>query len=112
MNIKLKNKELVPAVNFLNSMNLKASESRHRSKLIKQLLSAVESLNESELLLADEYGQKDEKGKLVENDGKVMLIKEKVDEYREEHQKLLDEEVVIESGKFVRNFEGMVSILE
>lgn len=112
MNIKLQNKELVPTINFLNSMNLKASESRHRSKLIKQLLSALESLNESELLLVDEFGQKDENGKLIENAGEITLIKETAAEYQEERKKLLNEEVTIEPGQFVKNFEAMVGILE
>lgn len=112
MKITLRNSELVPATNFLQGMALKASDSRHRSKLVKRLVEAVNSLQESEKQLLEAYGKKDEQGNLIETEGRYDLIPEKAKEYQSEHKILLDEEVVIESGLFAKNFEEVPRILQ
>lgn len=112
--ITLKNYELGTALAFVAKMDLKAaSASRHRSKFKKELLKAVEGLQESEMELYDQYGEKDADGKLVINEaqtGYEVKDSEKNNFSKELHA-LLDEEIVIESGLYTRNFEKFGQVL-
>ncbi|MGJ0738903.1 DUF1617 family protein [Enterococcus casseliflavus] len=112
--ITLKNYELGTALAFVAKMDLKAaSASRHRSKFKKELLKAVEGLQESEMELYDQYGVKDSDGKLVINEaqtGYEVKDSEKNNFSKELHA-LLDEEIVIESGLYTRNFEKFGQVL-
>ncbi|MGM0320776.1 hypothetical protein IGI82_001909 [Enterococcus sp. AZ067] len=107
MKITLKNYELGTALAFVAKMDLKAaSASRHRSKFKKELLKAVEGLQESEMELYDQYGEKDVDGKLVINEsqtGYEVKDSEK-NQFAQELHALLDEEIVIESGLYAKNF--------
>ncbi|MDO7880408.1 MAG: DUF1617 family protein [Enterococcus mundtii] len=105
--ITLKNYELGTALAFIAKMDLKAaSASRHRSKFKKELLKAVEGLQESEMELYDQYGEKDSDGKLIINETQTNYeIKDsKKNQFAQELHALLDEEVVIESGLYAKNF--------
>ena len=53
--IKLKNKEITTAINFLDRMNLKPKDSRHRSKFVKQLNKALLELSEEEKTLMNRF---------------------------------------------------------
>lgn len=112
--ITLKNYELGTALAFVAKMDLKAaSASRHRSKFKKELLKAVEGLQESEMDLYDQYGEKDADGKLVINEaqtGYEVKDSEK-NQFSTELHALLDEEIVIESGLYARNFEKFGQVL-
>ncbi len=114
MKIKLKNYELGTALAFVAKMDLKAaSASRHRSKFKKELLKAVEGLQESEMELYDHYGEKDADGKLVINEtqtGYEVKDAEK-NQFSKELHALLDEEIVIESGLYAKNFEKFGQVL-
>lgn len=112
--VTLKNYELGTALAFVAKMDLKAaSASRHRSKFKKELLKAVEGLQESEMELYDQYGEKDADGKLVINEtqtGYEVKDAEK-NQFSKELHALLDEEIVIESGLYARNFEKFGHVL-
>jgi len=112
MKLTLKNYELVPAINFLKQMELKASESRHRTKLVNLLLEASKGLQESEMELIKEYGAKDESGELTQTDnGDYQLNESRVGEFHTEQKKLLMEEVTIEPGMYAKNIEQVQGIL-
>lgn len=106
MKITLKNYELGSTLLFISKMELKAVDSRHRSKFKKAVTKAVEGLQESEMDLYEQYGQKDDEGKLIINKDQTGYVVK--DEHRlqfvEEMNVLLDEEVVIESGLYAKNF--------
>lgn len=106
MKITLKNYELGSSLVFVQKMELKAADSRHRSKFKKALLNAIEGLQESELELYERYGQKDEDGKLIINQAKTgYVVKDEHNpQFVEEMNVLLDEEVIIESGLYAKNF--------
>lgn len=108
MKITLKNNELLPAIDFLKNMPIKGKDSRHRTKLVKQLEVAVESLVEAEKELFSEFNLFDENNELLAPE---KQDKEDVIKFKEEQKVLYEEEVVIEGGVFAKNFDEMPRIL-
>lgn len=113
MKITLKNYELGAALLFISKIELKAADSRQRSKFKKALIAAVEGLQESELELYEQYGQKGDDGKLIINkDQTGYLIRDEYNsKFAKEMNVLLDEEVIIESGLYAKNFEKFGDVL-
>lgn len=109
MEITLKNKELVPSINFLQSLDLKAVDSRHRSKLVKLLGKALDEYAEEERLLMITYDLLDENKKLKSESERDV---EKVNAFTLEQAVLSDEEVKIEGGMFASNIDEVKRILE
>lgn len=114
MKIELTNYLLVPAVEFLSGMELKASESRHRSKLCKKLTEAITSLQESQKELQELYGERDKEGNLIylEDGLNVVVQVGKQADFKKELDILANEVAVIESGIYAKNFEKMATVLE
>ena len=114
MKVILKNYELVPSIEFLQSMELVANESRPVTKFVKLLNDALTSVGESQIALIKQYGVHDEKGELaLTADGSDYLIDpEKRDDYEVQARELLNEEVVIEGGPFVKVIERLPAVLE
>lgn len=113
MKLTFKNNELVVGINFLQSLELKGSDSRHRSKFVKKLKLALEDYSESQQALVDEFGLKDDDGNFKTNqDGDILLVPEMIKEYKVESVKLANEAVVIEAGTYVNNFKHVPEILE
>lgn len=113
MKITLKNYELGAALLFIQNMELKAADSRHRSKFKKALMEAVQGLQESELELYDLYGRKDHEGQLIVNEEKTgyEVKPEYRNQFYQEMNVLLDEEIVIKSGLYAKNFEKFGEVL-
>lgn len=109
MKITLKNNELVPAINFLESIELSTKDSRHRTKLIKRIREALIELSDEEKSLMEKLNLLDENGQL--KDSKEQDIKD-VAIFNKEQAILLNEEVVIEGGLYARNFDEIPRILE
>lgn len=108
MKIILKNKELKTAINFLSNMNLRAKDSRHRSKLVKLLTKAFAELGDEEKKLMSECDLLDESGDLKAEGDRDL---KKVAEFNSEQADLMEEEVIIEGGMYSRNFDEMPRIL-
>lgn len=108
MKIELKNKELAPAINFLQSLNLKAKDSRCRSKLVKIINEAYEELGKEELKLMQESGVADESGVLIKESDRDP---KKVTEFKKDQTGLMDELVVIEGGLYAKNIDEIPRIL-
>lgn len=106
MEIELANKELAPAINFLQSMTLKAADSRHRSKLVKLLVQAYEELMTEEKALMEKLGLLNEKGDL-----RTDLNSEETKEFKSEQKTLFDEKVIIEGGIYSKNIDELPRIL-
>ncbi|MFZ4853095.1 DUF1617 family protein [Enterococcus entomosocium] len=113
MKITLKNYELSAALLFIQEMALKAADSRHRSKFKSSLIEAVKGLQESELELYELYGEKDSEGQLIINEEKTgyEIKAENRHQFYQEMIVLLDEEVVIKSGLYAKNFEKFGQVL-
>ncbi|NQE04181.1 hypothetical protein HPY92_18520, partial [Enterococcus gallinarum] len=67
MKITLKNNELVPAINFLESIELSTKDSRHRTKLIKRIREALIELSDEEKSLMEKFNLLDENGQLKDS---------------------------------------------
>ena len=95
--IKLKNKEITTAINFLDRMNLKPKDSRHRSKFVKQLNKALLELSEEEKTLQLKS----------DNDRKI----DNVLAFNREQTILLEEEIIVEGGMYAKNLSEVQRIL-
>ncbi|MBK0036670.1 MULTISPECIES: DUF1617 family protein [unclassified Enterococcus] len=110
MKITLKNNELAPAINFLESMTLKANkDSRHRTKLVKQIREAFKELSDEEKALMEKFSLLDENGQLKDGDDQDA---KDVAGFNKEQAILMEEEVVIEGGMYARNFDEIPRILK
>lgn len=107
MKITLKNTELPTAIQFLKSLNLKGSDSRCRSKLVKLLEAPTQEFLQDETELFKEYDLLDEQGK-IKQDGD----REKVAQFKVEQNKLYQECVQIDSGTYTPQIEKLQNILE
>lgn len=109
MKITLKNKELISAINFLESMDLKANkDSRHRTKLVKLIRKAFSELIDEEKELLKKFD-------LLDQDGQVKPEKDQNKQdavaFNKEREILMDEEVVIEGGMYAKNLDELPRIL-
>ena len=108
MKITLKNKELAPAINFLQGLKLKNADSRHRSKLVKLLVKAFEELLEEEQELLKIHDLLDSEGAIKESEEQDI---NKAKEFKKEQSVLMDEEVVIEGGMYAKNIDELPRVL-
>ena len=105
---KLKNKEITTAINFLDRMNLKPKDSRHRSKFVKQLNKALLELSEEEKTLMNKFELIDSNGQLKsDNDRKI----DNVLAFNREQTILLEEEIIVEGGMYAKNLSEVQRIL-
>ena len=108
MKITLKNKELLPSITLMQMMELKSSDSRHRSKFIKLLSEAKEAYVEANNDLLESLGVLASDGSIkkeVEEDKSIVIYANK------EIDILANEEIVIEGGMFVKNITEIPRIL-
>jgi len=111
MKLKIKNMYLVPTHNLMSEMKLKGADSRARSKLLKLIKTAVESLGESERELIEEYGEKDADGKLIEDGGSYRIPAESRTAYAKEYKKLMEEVAEIAGGTYAGHIDKLERIL-
>jgi hypothetical protein len=89
--LKIKNYQLVDALEFLEKSELKPRASRVRTKLTKLLYAKIQDLQGDEMALLEKFGKCDDSGKLIEDNGTYTLIEETVAEYHQEKGALLEE---------------------
>ena len=93
--MKFKNSELVAVSQFLKNAELTPKMSRVRTKLRKCIQSKIDELYKDEIELVEKFGERDDKGELVEKDGSFSLVAKTAIEYHQEKNILLEEEVSI-----------------
>ena len=111
--LHFKNKELVPTVNFLTSLELKNKKSRNRSKLVNLMLDVIKEYQKDLDKLSDDYSLKDEDGNVVpsENGSGNKIIPGKEAEYTNQFNELQNEVVTIDGGVYVSNIDALYSDL-
>ena len=111
--LHFKNKELVPTINFLTSLELKNKKSRNRSKLVNLLMDVVKQYQKDLDSLSDEYSLKDEDNKTVPSDNGQgnKIIPGKEAEYLEQLNELQNEVVAIDGGVYASNIDALYSDL-
>ncbi|WP_261809558.1 hypothetical protein [Levilactobacillus humaensis] len=120
MKLTLKNEYLLPSMNLLQSLKLKGVDSIARSKFVKLLTKAGESLSDSEMDLVNEYGEPEDLTKPIskENpvhvnaDGQYAIRASKRGEYQRERVRLLLQDTEIEGGTYVNHTEDLLKILK
>lgn len=107
--LKLKNRELAPAVNFLTSLDYKNKKSRNRTKLVNLISEPLKEFQAELDKLNEEFGLRDDNGDFVPNPNGQgnKIIPGKTKEYVDEFKQLQDEEVVIEGGTYVHNIDAL-----
>ncbi len=92
---------LLPAVSeLLDSLPLKGSQSRARTRALALIAVALETLGASEVELLNTYGVKDAEGELVREGDTFELVPETAAEYQGERAKLLSEITVIDEATY------------
>ncbi|MBV6373083.1 hypothetical protein IGJ74_001824 [Enterococcus sp. AZ009] len=114
MKLVLKNHEVVKALNFLSGLKLNANQTRPATKLIHLLDEVLQEIQRSQFELIELYGKRDEENNLVqlENGKSHEIDPDHAEDYAREVDLLLNEEVVIDGGPFVKIIEQLPSILE
>lgn len=112
MNIILKNHELVPCIEFLQSMELPANNSRPVVKLTQLLSEALSEVQDSQMTLIDQYGERNEAGELIltADQSDYFIHPPKRADYEAQATALLNEEVVITGGPFVKVIERLPEV--
>lgn len=109
-----KNHELVIAMEFLRELELKASDSRHRTKLVKELSRYNDDLYKEQMVLIEEYGQRDSENNLVlaEDKQHYLIDATRAVEYQNASNELLREDVIITGGAYESNIKKLGAVLE
>ena len=104
----MKNRDLVKAINFLNSLNLKGKDSRSRSKFIRLLEKYFEELKDDELELLREFDLLDENGNIKQDTNDTDSIRL----FNIEQEKLYSEQVVINCEDIIDRMNTLKEVLE
>lgn len=110
--LKLKNSQLIEAVEFLEIVELKPKASRVRSKLNRLLGAKVEQLYQDEMDLLNRFGRKDENGKLLVIDNNYELVEETALAYHQEKANLMEEEILINIDELKDKVSVLIQDLE
>ena len=94
--LKIRNKELVDVITFLEGFELQPKVSRVRTKLGKLIRQKIDELYKDEVDLLQRFGKKDEEGNLIQDNGNFSLLPETAAEYHKEKADLLNEDSVID----------------
>ncbi|UJF15055.1 DUF1617 family protein [Jeotgalibaca sp. MA1X17-3] len=106
----LQKQEAKPLVEFLQGLVLKNKISRLRNKLIKNLSTITQELEEERVELVKEHSEKDEQGEpIIENEQYKVFDMEALNE---QVQELFAEEVAIETGEYSSNFQPLFEHLD
>lgn len=87
----IKNKDLIPVINFLSKLSLPRKVARANSKFLSSIEKSLKSLQDSENELVKSFD-----GEIV--DGQIKIDADKKDSFKKEHDELLDETVSVKSS--------------
>jgi uncharacterized small protein (DUF1192 family) len=93
--LKIKNYQLVDALEFLEKAELKPKASRVRTKLSRLLFAKVQDLQGDEMALLEKFGKRDDSGRLIESGGTYSLVEDTAAEYHTEKRMLLEETAAV-----------------
>lgn len=110
--LKIKNTDLVPTINFITELHLKKAPARGGSKLVKLLEEKLKDFNEDAKQLRDPYVKKDGDEPVVKNNLFVFKTEEDKKECDKEFQALSEEEAIITLNEFSNKIEAFYKALE
>ncbi|MHA3065809.1 hypothetical protein [Lacticaseibacillus saniviri] len=120
MKFVLENKYLAPAINFLQAMKLKGTDSLARSKMVKLINAKYEELLADQNLLLNEYGARLDNSKPVtdsnpleqDEKGAITIQHDKISEFKTAHTALLNQKTEISGGTYVTHISDVVEIID
>ncbi|WP_170924829.1 DUF1617 family protein [Candidatus Enterococcus clewellii] len=111
--MNFKNEEIIPAINFLQKIELKAKASRARSKIIILLSKKLEELQNDERTLLEHYSEKNESGQPIMIDSNTFSLSEENSlEVARERIDLLNETVTIVTTEYQEHVQRLQEALE
>lgn len=110
--LKIKNYQLVDALEFLEQASLMPKASRVRTKLNKLIYAKIQDLQNDEMALLEKFGKKDTDGNLIENDGTFTLIENTAAAYYQEKRTLLEEVASINIDELKDGLSVLIEELE
>jgi Protein of unknown function (DUF1617) len=111
MRLYVENSKLIPTINLLQRLSLKGTQSRHRTKLVKELAAHTEEVSKQEYDLIKEHAVKDSEGNpKMTNDDKSFEI-ENMDAFVKDSSELHKEKFIIEGSNFQEPLQTIRDVL-
>lgn len=113
MQLEFQNGELNPYINFLQNLELKAKASRGRTKLIKLLDAKVKEFNDDFQAIRNEFFQKDNNGKFIEDKDKNLIVKDGLtkDDAQKAADELSKEKAIVIIDEYLEQIKAMYEAL-
>lgn len=113
MQLEFQNGELNPYINFLQNLELKAKASRGRTKLIKLLDAKVKEFNDDFQAIRNEFFQKDDNGKFIEDKDKNLIVKDGLtkDDAQKAADELSKEKAIVIIDEYLEQIKAMYEAL-
>lgn len=111
MKFEIANNKIAGAINLLAQLSLKGKQSRHRSKLIKELNTRFEEVVEDEKALLKQHCHLDENGEPKKtNEDRNWDVKDE-EAFAADRKDLLEEKLVLEGGNITGYLKTMKEVL-
>lgn len=113
MQLEFQNGELNPYINYLQNLELKAKASRGRTKLIKLLDAKVKEFNDDFQAIRNEFFQKDNNGKFIEDKDKNLIVKDGLtkDDAQKAADELSKEKAIVIIDEYLEQIKAMYDAL-
>jgi|GEM_PF-1173687 len=111
MKFEIANNKIAGAINLLAQLSLKGKQSRHRSKLIKELNTRFEEVVEDEKALLKQHCHLDAEGEPKKtNEDRNWDVKDE-EAFAADRKELLEEKLVLEGGNITGYLKTMRDVL-
>lgn len=113
MQLEFQNGELNPYINFLQNLELKAKASRGRTKLIRLLDAKVKEFNDDFQAIRNEFFQKDDNGKFIQDKDKNLIVKDGLtkDDAQKAADELSKEKAIVIIDEYLEQIQAMYDAL-
>lgn len=98
MEFKIENGKIAGAINLLSKLSLKGKQSRHRSKMIKDLNAQLQDVAEQEKVLLKDHCRLDEKGEPKKTEDGLHWDVKDIDAFAADRKDLYEEKFILEGG--------------
>jgi PHD/YefM family antitoxin component YafN of YafNO toxin-antitoxin module len=114
MDFVIENEKLVPAINLLGKLSLKGKKSRHRTKMIKDLMEGVKEFEDQRQLIIKEHCNLNEEGEpvtITKEGGAEHYDVKNLKAFEKDQKELLEETYTLEGGNVTGYLKTMKDVL-
>jgi hypothetical protein len=102
--MEIQNKDIEQVVMFLKTISpLPAKQSRMKAKFIKMCLERLKEIEEDQMLLIEEFGDRDDQGNLIMIKEGHYSVKKRLNEFNRAYAELLSEYWVIDETESIKD---------